>query len=139
MTLTLTVKTIAKPNIISVDKNSSVKKAAELMVKNNIGAVVVTDSGKYVGIVTERDMLRKIVAESAFPPTTKVGEIMSSPLITVDAKTGLGEAMALMVEKKIRRLLVKEDGKIVGFFTQRDLQDSILQVFRSLRETQGLM
>lgn len=139
MAITLTVKSIAKPNIISLDRSRSVKEAAGLMVKNNIGGLVVTESGKYVGIVTERDILKKVVANTSFPPTTKLSDVMSSPLITIDARAGLGEAMALMVEKKIRRLLVKEDGKIVGLFTQRDLQDSILGVFRSLRESQVLM
>ena len=139
MAITLTVKSIAKPNIISLDKTRSVKEGAELMVKNNIGSLMITESGKYVGIVTERDILRKVVASASFPPTTKLGDVMSSPLITIDAGAGLGEASSLMVEKRIRRLLVKEDGKVIGLFTQRDLQDKILEVFRSLRESQSLM
>jgi CBS domain-containing protein len=139
LAITLTVKSIAKPNIISLDKTKSVKEGAELMVKNNIGSLIITESGKYVGIVTERDILRKVVATTSFPPTTKLGDVMSSPLITIDAEAGLGEASSLMVENRIRRLLVKEDGKVIGIFTQRDLQDKMLEVFRSLRESQSLM
>jgi signal-transduction protein with cAMP-binding, CBS, and nucleotidyltransferase domain len=133
-----TVQSLARPKVISLDKRGSSKAAAESMLTNNVGSIVVSDSGSFVGIVTERDLIRKIIAAGKDPSSVKLEEIMSRPLITIDAGKGLGEATSLMVEKRIRRLLVTENGKIIGIFTQRDLQQKIVDVFRSIAEAESL-
>jgi signal-transduction protein with cAMP-binding, CBS, and nucleotidyltransferase domain len=134
----VTVRSLARPDIVSLDKGATAKSAAELMLVKNVGSVVVKDSGGFVGIVTERDLIRKIIASGKDPSSVKLGEIMSRPLITIDSGKGLGEATTLMVERKIRRLLVTENGKIIGIFTQRDLQQKIVDVFRSITEAESL-
>jgi CBS domain-containing protein len=138
VTIPVTVKNLIRPNIVSLDARSSVKAAAELMVSKNVGSVLVTDgSHQYVGIVTERDLLKKVTATGQNPAQIWLEDIMSRPLITIDAKSGLGEATSLMIERNIRRLLVVENEKVIGIFTQRDLQQKIIEVFRSLAESQS--
>jgi len=101
------------------------------MAEKNIGAVVVTEKGKPVGIVTERDILKK-VCPNVSCMKVKVREIMSKPLITVDANTPIGEAVSIMVDRNIRRLLVTEGGKIVGIVTQKDLMKGTLDAFMAM-------
>ncbi len=101
---------------------------------------MVTQSGKYVGIVTERDLVRKVTHKALDPTSVSLKDIMSEPLITIDANAGLGEATALMASRKIRRLLaIDDDGNFLGIFTQRDLQEKILDVFRGLSESRNLI
>ncbi len=137
MAITLTVKSLVRP-IVSLDKKKSAKDGADIMVKNNVGSVIVSDAGAYVGIVTERDLLKKVIAPGKNPATVTLGEIMSSPLFTIDTSKGLGEATSLMLQHRIRVLIAVENGKMVGKFTQRDLQQKVNDVFRSLTESQNL-
>jgi len=140
LVITLTVRSIANPKIISLNGQESVKDAADLMAKHEIDSVLVTQSGKYVGIVTERDLVRKVTQKALDPTSVSLKDIMSEPLTTIDANAGLGEATALMATRKIRRLLtVDDDGNFLGIFTQRDLQEKILDVFRGLSESQNLI
>ena len=119
MVITLTVRSIANPKIVSLNGQESVKDAADLMAKHDIGSVLVTQSGKYVGIVTERDLVRKVTQKALDPTSVSLKDIMSEPLITIDANAGLGEATALMASRKIRRLLaVDDDSNFLGIFTQ---------------------
>lgn len=131
--ITATVKSIARP-IVSLDKSKSARDGARKMLELKIGSVVVSDGGKFVGIVTERDLLEKVIAAGKNPENVTLSEVMSSPLITIGAGQGLGEATALMLQKNIRRLIATEDGKIFGIFSQRDLQQKVNDVFRSLTE-----
>ncbi len=137
MAVSLTVKNILRP-IVALDKTKSSKEGADAMVKNGIGSVVVSDSGRYVGIVTERDLVKKVIAAGRDPTKTTLGELMSAPLITIETSRGLGEATSLMLQRGIRRLVAVENGKMVGIFTQRDLQQKVDEVFRSLAEAQNL-
>jgi CBS domain-containing protein len=132
--IAVTVRDIVQPNIVSLDGKKTVKDAAALMVQNDIGSVVVTSSDNPVGIVTERDILKKVTFYSKDPSTMTLDSIMSSPLVTIDSNEGLGEATLIMMDKKIRRLLATDRGKIIGIFTQRDLQNKVLDVFISLRD-----
>ena len=119
MVITLTVRSIANPKIVSLNGQESVKDAADLMAKHDIGSVLVTQSGKNVGIVTERDLVRKVTQKALDPTSVSLKDIMSEPLITIDANAGLGEATGLMASRKIRRLLaVDDDSNFLGIFTQ---------------------
>ena len=137
LAITITVKSLVRP-IVSLDKKKSAKDGADLMVKSNVGSVVVSDGGNLVGIVTERDMLKKVLAAGKDPAKVSLGEIMSSPLLTIETSKGLGDATSMMLQHKIRRLIAVENGKMVGIFTQRDLQQKVYEVFRSLAENQTL-
>ena len=120
--------------MITLDKGLSVKSAIKLMVKKNIGSVVVTadSSSDPVGILTERDILKSIAYKRIRPEITKIEEVMSTPILSAEADTTLGDAAQLMIKKNIRRLLVKEGNKYVGIITQRDLQKLMADTIRAL-------
>jgi signal-transduction protein with cAMP-binding, CBS, and nucleotidyltransferase domain len=104
-----------------VDEDGTVLEAAKLMVEKNRGSVLATRAGQPIGMLTERDILRKVVAKSKDVATTKVKEVMTSPLVTIDYNKLLREAIDLMVRKGLRRMLVTENGRITGIFTLRDI------------------
>lgn len=108
------------------------------MVEKGIGALVVTTRGKPVGIVTERDILKKCCPKASCE-STKLGEIMSKPLVTIDAEAPIGLAVDAMTQKNIRRLLVTDKGDVAGIVTQRDLLKGTLEVFRTLQSTISTM
>ena len=137
MAVSLTVRSILRP-IIALDRKKSSKEGADAMMKNNIGSVVVSDSGQYVGIVTERDLVKKVIAFGKDPTKATLGDVMSTPLITIETSRGLGEATSLMLQRGIQRLVAVENGKMVGIFSQRDLQQKVDEVFRSLAEAPNL-
>ena len=132
MGIVFAVRHIMTKNIISVKNNASVVQAASVMVKNDIGSVVVTKDGKPVGIITERDILGKCCPGKLCGKDLKVEEIMSAPLITIAADASIGEAAMLMSDNKIRRLLVTEKGKIVGIITEKDVLRGTLSYFESV-------
>ncbi len=125
------VRNVMSKPLITVDVETLAKDAIKLMVEKNIGALVVTEKNKPVGIITERDILKKCCPENICMKV-KVKEIMSKPLITVESDTPIGSALEMMVEKNIRRLLVTEKGEIVGIVTQKDLMRGTLEAFHAL-------
>ena len=126
------VRHIMTKNIISVKNNVSVVEAASVMVKNDIGSVVVAKDGKPVGIITERNILKRCCVGKLCGEDLRAEEIMSAPLITIEADASLGEAAMLMSDNKIRRLLVTEKGKIVGIVTEKDVLRGTLSYFESV-------
>ena len=126
------VKDVATRKLISVDENDSIYDAVVLMTAENIGAIVITSLKKAVGILTERDLMKKVILEGLDSKNTKVGEVMSSPLITIRSDASIGEATQLMQLRKIRRLLVEDEDRIVGIITQRDLERGTLEYFSAL-------
>lgn len=128
---------MSKP-IITVDGKAHGNEAIKLMAEKNIGALVVTERGEPDGIVTERDILRKCCL-TASCAQVEVRDIMSKPLVTVDGETPIGVAVEIMNNKNIRRLLVTEEGKIVGIVTQKDLMRGTLEAFRSFESALSIM
>ncbi|UCH37076.1 MAG: CBS domain-containing protein [Candidatus Bathyarchaeota archaeon] len=106
-------------NVITIDLKKSISDAALLMKERTIGSLVVTDGETPVGIVTERDFVRRAVANK-LQFDNSILEIMSKPLVTIDPNFSLEEAARLMLENKIRRLLVLEEGKIKGIIVASD-------------------
>ena len=131
LNMTVGIKVAMTNNIISSDREHSIKSAIRKMVKNNIGSIVGTGKGIPVGIVTERDVLKNI-GYGRLNPENPVGTIMSKPLITIDLNSTIAEAADLMKKHKIRRILVKDNEKFVGIITQRDLQLLMIDTFKSL-------
>ncbi|MDA4129051.1 MAG: CBS domain-containing protein [Thaumarchaeota archaeon] len=120
MILDSPVSEIAR-EIATVEASATVLEAAKTMVERGRGSLVVTRDSKPIGIVTERDLLRKVVAGNRDPKSTLVGDVMTSPPITIDHTKSVREALDLMNRKKVRRMLVTKDGAIVGVFTPRDV------------------
>jgi len=111
---------IARP-IITIEEDATVTEASKTMVANDRGSVVVTRKGETVGILTERDVLKRVVARSLHSDSVKVKDVMSESPVTIDKERPLREAVDLMNRKGVRRMLVTEKGKIVGIFTLRDI------------------
>ncbi len=103
---------------VKIDTN--VKDAVRKMNKFNIGSIVVMDGRRPVGIVTERDILRRIVEQSIDPSIVEVRVIMSHPAITIDPDASIEEAARLMVKKGIKKLPVVENERLVGIITAMD-------------------
>ena len=107
--------------VLTIAGDASVVEAVELMVEENVGSLLVTDSGDVAGIVTERDYLRRVALEGRTDAETSVREIMSSPLIVVTPETAIAECMALMTNKRIRHLPVVDAGEVAGIISIGDL------------------
>jgi len=125
----MVVKDIVKRNIVFISANESIQDAAMLMDDRNIGSLLIRDKGQYVGIITERDIMRKVVAMGKIADVTKVRDIMSPALLTIDINSTLEEAQIMMDKKGIRRLVVTEKDRIVGIITQRDVANSLVYSF----------
>ena len=108
-------------NVLEIDASATVREAVKTMVDANVGSLLVTSSGEVVGIVTERDYLRRVALEGRTDDDTTVGEIMTAPLVVVGPETSIDECMAVMTDRRIRHLPVVEDGKVVGLVSIGDL------------------
>jgi CBS domain-containing protein len=118
------LRKIMVERVVTIGPDASVKQAAELMNMHEIGCLVVVDHEKAVGILTERDMLKRIICESRQSKTTKVVNSMSKPLITASPDMRAGDAAKLMLERNIKKLPVVENGRLVGLVTLTDLLNS---------------
>lgn len=96
------------------------------MVTRNIGAVIVASGGKPVGIITERDILERVIKAHKDPNKTKATEIMSSPIINIESNKTISDALKIMREKRIRRLAVTRGGNLRGIITERRMLDSLV-------------
>jgi len=133
MAVTYAVRNIMTEDIVSVANTVSLKEAIGVMLEKNIGSVVVRSDEEMVGILTERDVLKKFCFDAECE-NLKVEEVMSSPLITIEGTAAIGEAADLMAEKKIRRLLVTDEETIKGIVTERDVMKATLDVFKKLSD-----
>ncbi|MDH5782788.1 MAG: CBS domain-containing protein [Candidatus Bathyarchaeota archaeon] len=120
-------------NVVTVDADATVKEAAEIMNKHEIGCLVVMKGKKLVGILTERDMLKRVLGESRNPEKTKASEIMTTPVITTSPTTDLVKAAKLMFENNVKKLPVVSKGKLVGIVTLTDLARFQPQIIRLLK------
>lgn len=120
------VSDIMNKSIISVNKDDTIKMAVKKMVHGDIGAVIVSEKDKPVGILTERDIL-KYLANETMDLENNVELIMSTPLISVDSSTSLDKAADIMLTNNIRRLMIMEKDTYVGIISQRELQRFIVE------------
>jgi CBS domain-containing protein len=106
--------TTCEPSTTAID-------AARVMASEDVGPVPVVEGGRLVGIVTDRDLVVRILAEGKDPSSTTIGEIASSDLTTVQPESELEEAERLMAERQVRRLPVVEGDRLVGIVAQADI------------------
>jgi len=108
--------------VLKIDASATVYDAIEKMVERNVGSILVTDGAQVVGIMTERDYLRKIALQGRTSRETQVREIMSAPLMYVTPETTVEESMAIMTDRRIRHLpVVGGDDDVVGVVSIGDL------------------
>lgn len=100
--------------------------AANKMAQKGVGALIIAGKNLPLGIITERDIVRKVVAMKKDPNTTKISEIMSEPLFTTSPNNDIREAAKIMSINEVRRLPVVENGKLVGILTATDIAKSLV-------------
>jgi CBS domain-containing protein len=117
-----TIRDAMTTNPRGVESSTGVVEAAKLMKSENVGSLPVTDGDRLVGVVTDRDIVVRVVAEGKDVQAAKVGEIASRDLVTIDPQQDLDEALRLMAQHQVRRLpVVEEDGRLVGILAQADI------------------
>ena len=112
--------------VFQVGPATTVFEALRLLAEYGVGAMVVMDQGKLVGVVSERDYTRKVALQGRNSKETAVADIMTRDVITVSPNTGTRACMTLMSQKKIRHLPVLEGAKVLGMISIRDLMDDII-------------
>ena len=114
------VKDVMINDLTTLDASTSIKDAAKLMDENNIGCIIVTKNQLPIGILTERDFVKRIAAKE-IPLTASLEKVMSAPLIEIDSNETVWEAAQIMKTNNIHKLLVKQDNQIIGIVTATDL------------------
>lgn len=130
----LKAEDIMTKEVIILNVNLTVKEAAKIMSKTGTSSVVITENDKIRGILTERDILKRIVAEGKNSRKTKVKDIMSKPLVIIGPKTDLEKAARLMFEKKIKNLPVILENRLIGLINLQDICRIQPQILRLLKE-----
>ena len=119
--MSLKVEDVMVEDVISVQEKATVKDAAGLMNRHEIGCLIVVKNGKPIGIVTETDMVKRVILRPVDPEKTEVRKIMSEPLVFVNPQMSLEEASKIMRKQKIKKLPVIERGRLVGLVTTTDI------------------
>ncbi|MEN3047287.1 MAG: CBS domain-containing protein [Candidatus Caldarchaeales archaeon] len=130
----------ARTDYVVLDENTSVSDAVRTMRDRGVTSVLVSKGGKAVGIVTERDVLYRVVAEGKDPRKVKLGEIKSSPLVTISPDRRVSDAIAVMSQKGIRRIVVTEGDRVLGVLTTVALAGELVEksLLPELEEEKGI-
>lgn len=115
------VRDAMTPGVQSIRPTESLPRAATMMRENDVGSIPVVDGNQLVGILTDRDIVARAVADNADLRTTTVGDVASRDVFTVGPEDDLDEARRLMADQQVRRLPVVEDGHLVGILAQADV------------------
>jgi CBS domain-containing protein len=115
------VRDVMTSNPVTCSSQASITDAAKVMAKEDIGPLPVVDADRLVGILTDRDIVVRVIAEGRDPQSTSVGEVASSDLVTVSPDEDLGRALQLLAERQVRRLPVAEGETLVGVIAQADI------------------
>ena len=125
---------------LTVKPNSSVQDAAKIMSEKKIGSIIISGNGELSGILTERDLVRKVIARGKDPKSVKVSEVMSKPVVCINEDEDLLNASELMKKKNIRRLVVVDKTKkLVGILSTNDMARVLRRAIEELTTTYYLM
>jgi CBS domain-containing protein len=120
--------------VITITKDSTVEEAVRLMNEHEIGCLIVTDNkNKARGMLTERDLLKRVLAESKDPKKTKVEEVMSTPLISLEPDAEIGDVSRIMFQKNIKKMPIVSKGKLLGLVTLTDIlriQPQLIKMYK---------
>jgi CBS domain-containing protein len=108
-------------DVLKIEASATVFEALTKVVEKNVGSILVTEDDKVVGIMTERDYLRKVAIHGRTSQDTQVREIMSAPLVSVTPETTIEESMAIMTDRRIRHLPVVENDEVIGIVSIGDV------------------
>jgi CBS domain-containing protein len=115
------VRDVMSRSVVTADFDMNVVDAARKMLENDVGSIIIVKEGKPMGIVTERDIVHKLISNDKKPSSVKLGDLMSSPLIMITPDEDLLNATRMMAKMKIRRLPVIKDGGLIGILTDTDI------------------
>lgn len=130
------VQDVMVQEVVTVDPQVTVKRAVEIMNEHEIGCLIVVKHGRAIGIVTERDILTRVLVESRSPEKTRMREIMSTPPIVAHPSMDLEEATRLMFKTKVKKLPVVFQKKLVGLVTLTDIARFQPELMRLLKKKQ---
>jgi CBS domain-containing protein len=116
-----TIKEVMTSEVRACEPSATVVEAAKLMAQEDVGPIPVVEDGRLVGIVTDRDIVVRVVAEARDPNATTVGEIASRDLVTISPDEDLDEALSLLAAHQVRRLPVVDGDRLVGIVAQADI------------------
>jgi CBS domain-containing protein len=121
-TMGKSIQELMSTNPVAIDADQSVADAAEMLRDEDVGLAPIVDEDRLIGTVTDRDIAIRVVAEGNDPASTKVREIASTEIVTVDPQQDLDEALRLMARYQVRRLpVVDESARLVGVLAQADV------------------
>ena len=136
--MVLRIEDVMVSDVITVEAGATVRQAVDLMNEHEIGCLIVVDEEeKPVGILTERDLLKRVLAKRKDPVRAKVKDVMSKPLITGTPHMDLEAAARLVFKKKIKKLPVVENGRLVGLVTLTDMVRFQPEIIRLLKKLAG--
>jgi len=115
------VREIMTRPVITAEADLDILSAAKKMGSANVGCLIIVSSSKPTGILTERDLVKKVIAHGTDPRKIRVADVMSSPVVSIEPNASLREAAALMLRSGVKRLPVISQGKLVGIITDTDL------------------
>jgi len=131
----MVVKDVMSSPVVTSQESAPVNKVAQLMDKNDLGCIIVANKqGKPVGIITEKDLVGRVLAKNARPDSVKANEVMSSPLITVDPDTPIAEVARTMSRLNVRRLGVVYKGQLVGLISSKDILAVMPELLEMIQE-----
>ena len=128
------VRDVMSKDVKVVRPDSSVKEVVATMNKFNIGSIVIVQGDRPVGIITERDILRRIVEPCLAPETLTARQVMTSPLLTINETASIDEAARLMARRKVKKLPVMNKQKLVGIVTLSDIVTKVPTMLSILEE-----
>ena len=126
-------------DVISISSGASIKEVADLMLEKSVGSIIILENNEPIGIVTEGDLVRLIIAKDKDPNTTNVKEVMAHPLITIGPNASIGEVEETMTRHGIERLPVIEDGKLVGIIAEQELTEWHAKEFEKVKRKLKLL
>lgn len=134
------VNDLARGDVVTATADASIHDLAFRMDDDDVGSIVITDGDEPVGIVTDRDLTRRVLGEGVDPSGVTASDVMSADLLTVDADAGFYEVATLMSDRGVRRLPVVEDGDLAGIITFDDItelladeQEQVADIVRAQR------
>ena len=129
------VRDVMSNPVITMDEDEASNKAAVNMDMNDVGAVIVTSkAGKSIGIITERDLVIRVIAKNLKPDTVKAKEIMTTPLVTIEPEATISDAARRMTRLDIRRLGVIYKGNLLGIISSKDILGVMPELIEIMQE-----
>ncbi|MFX1466046.1 MAG: cyclic nucleotide-binding/CBS domain-containing protein [Promethearchaeota archaeon] len=135
----MSVRNLMIKDVISISSAASIKDVADLMLNKSVGSIIILENSEPIGIVTEGDLVRQVIAQNKDPNKTIVKEVMSQPLVIIGPNASIDEAGEIMTRHGIERLPVIEDGKLIGIIAEQELTEWHAKEFEKVKRKLKLL